>query len=194
MASEHRGGRFKVTPAPIQAGIREQLGDGTLVQIDKVMGEEGTFYHVEMTKERRDRDFAVTTNGALAWQEVFWGDLSPPTQKAIRAHVRSGRLGEIHQVVEKGQTSYRVEMTRHRKPMPFSVSAAGKLISAVVSLEETPPAVQSTIRKQVGDGYLDEIELSIDDDEKTYDVTFTKADQSRDFTVLANGRLERPEK
>ena len=180
------------TPALVQTGLREQLGDGTLAQIEKVMGDDGTLYQVEMTRGGRERDFAVTTNGALAWQEVFWGETPAPVQKTIRVHSRAGRLGEIHRVGGNGQTVFQVEMTRHRKPMPFSVSADGKLISAVVSLEETPPPVQNTIKRQVGDGYLDTVELSIDEGEKTYDVTFTKGDQTKDFTVLANGKLERP--
>jgi uncharacterized membrane protein YkoI len=178
-------------PDPVQAGIRQQVGDGKLVQIDKVSGEEGTTYEVEITKGGRDREFTVNANGELTRVEFFLEETPASVQKAIRTRLGSGRLGEIHRLLDKGQTTYRAEMTRHRKAMPFTVSSAGKLISAVVGLEETPPAVQRTIRRQVGDGYLDEVQWTIDEDEVTYDVTFTKADESKDFTVLANGRLDR---
>jgi uncharacterized membrane protein YkoI len=178
-------------PDTVQAGIRQQLGDGKLVQIDKVSGEEGTSYEVEITKGERDREFTVNANGELTRMEFFLEETPASVQKAIRARLGSGRLGEIHRVVDKGQTTYRVEMTRHRKAMPFTVSSAGKLISAVVSLGETPTAVQRTIRGQVGNGYLDEVQWTVDEDEVNYDVTFTKADESKDFTVLANGKLDR---
>jgi uncharacterized membrane protein YkoI len=178
-------------PASVQAAIREHSEGGTVFQIDKVLGEEGTTYEVEMTKGGRDRDFVVNTNGELCRMEVELGETPEGVRKGIRARLGSGRLVAIQRVVEKGQTTYRVEMTRHRKPMPFSVSSNGKLVSAVVGLEETPPAVQRTIRRQVGEGYLDEVQLSIEEGEATYDVTYTKADETKDFTVLANGRLEK---
>jgi uncharacterized membrane protein YkoI len=180
-------------PASVQAGIRKHLGSGTLVWVDKVTDEEGVAYEVEMTRDGRDRDFAVDPNGALLRIECFLEETPAPVQKSIRARVGGGRIGEIHKLLKKGENTFKVEMTRHRKSLPFSVDPDGSLASACVLVHETPPPVQQTIRAQVGDGYIDEIELWMDDKGATYDVTFTKADVTKSFTVSAKGKLEHSE-
>ena len=74
-------------PDTVQAGIRQQLGDGKLVQIDKVSGEEGTTYEVEITKAGRDREFTVNANGELTRVEFFLEETPASVQKAIRARL-----------------------------------------------------------------------------------------------------------
>jgi len=59
-----------------------------------------------------------------------------------------------------------------------------------VGLSETPAAVQKTINAQVGDGKLDTIDRTNDDEETTFDVSFTsKTGAEQGFTVADDGTV-----
>jgi uncharacterized membrane protein YkoI len=62
--------------------------------------------------------------------------------------------------------------------------------STVVTLSETPAAVQKTINARVGDGELDDINKTTEGEETIYDVGLTaKGGQDCDFTVAEDGTL-----
>jgi hypothetical protein len=72
----------------------------------------------------------------------------------------------------------------------FTVAADGKLLSEGVSLEETPPPVQITIKAHLRDGTLDNIEKTFEETQINYDVDITRKDGvSRSFTVGLDGKL-----
>src|ERR1051325_10708248 len=73
---------------------------------------------------------------------------------------------------------------------PMAVSADGLLSTIEVSLDETPPPVQNTIKGQVRDGTLDNIEKTFEGNDITYEVDMTtKAGADRSFTVALDGKL-----
>lgn len=176
-------------PVALRAAIQQVLGNGALVQIDKFPDEDETTYDIEMTKGDRDRAFTMNEDGTLLTMEVFLEETPAPVQKAIRARVGTGRLGDITKAYEEGEITYEVTMTRHRHPLPFSVNPDGRLVSASVLLEETPAAVQKAIHTKVGDGYIEEIVMFTDEGKTTYEVRFTKGDATDLFEVSKDGKL-----
>ena len=146
-----------------------------------------------MNRDGRERDFTLNARGGMHSTELFLDETPQPLRKAIHEQLSGGRLERIHKLFKKGDNTFRVDYVRRQKPLHFVLTPAGKLESALVLLEDTPPAVQQTIRTRVGDGYIDEIELSMDEDAASYDVTFTQADAAKTLTVSASGQVEHSE-
>jgi uncharacterized membrane protein YkoI len=177
------------TPQIVQKTIKSEIANGSIVYIDKFPDEDMPTYSVEFTKDGQDRSLTVDEDGDILDREVFLDELPTSLHKAIKSNVRGGRLGEIHEVYEDEEMSYSVNVTRHRKPMPFSLDDDGNLINAVVLLEETPSVVQKAIRTKITDAYLEQITLYVKDGKKTYDVTCTQADIVESFEVTNEGKI-----
>lgn len=177
------------TPAEVQATIRTQLGKGTLVQIDKFPGEDETSYDVEITRDGKDRAFTLSEDGTLLSVEMFLDETPSSVKKAVQAHVGTGRLGDIYKIFEDGEVSYQVNRSLHRHSMPFTLDAKGKLISAVVQIQDVPRCVQATITNKLGNAYLEDIQMYVEKGKNTYEITFTSADQSDSFEVSEDGKL-----
>jgi uncharacterized membrane protein YkoI len=76
----------------------------------------------------------------------------------------------------------------------LSFAAVNSIFAAddakIVTLAETPAAVQKTIAAQVGDGKVEEIDRSSESGETVYEVDFiAKGGDDRDFTVADDGTL-----
>ena len=73
----------------------------------------------------------------------------------------------------------------------FTVAEDGTLLSVEVMLGEAPVSVQRTIKIQVGEGTIANIEKSFEEDEITYDVDMKRKDGTeRSFSVALNGKLQ----
>lgn len=177
------------TPASVQAAIKTELAGGSVDCIDKVPDEDAATYDVEITRSGRDRSFTVSEDGNIVDREVFLEELPEAIQKAVKAQAKGGRLGDIKEVYEDEEMTYSVNLTRHRKAMPFSLDDEGNLVNAVVALEETPAAVQKAIQGKLADAYIEQITLYIKSDKKTYTVTFTRADAVDSFEVTSEGKI-----
>lgn len=128
---------------------------------------------------------------AMADTTLSLSETPAAVQKAIRTQAGNGQMGEITKDTDGQETLYDVGLTdKEGKDRDFSVAADGTLASVEVPLEETPVAVQNTIRMELNGGYLDSIDKNLDDTDVSYDVE--GADQGgkeKDFTVYADGSL-----
>jgi len=69
----------------------------------------------------------------------------------------------------------------------FSIPAADT--SKTLSIHQLPPAVQRTVKEELGDSKLVQIEQEEEDGETTYTITRKAKDEDRYFTVAADGTL-----
>jgi len=101
------------------------------------------------------------------------------------------KLGEIEKEDEDGEITYTVNLTnKDGKEHYFTVAGDGTLSSVEVDLEETPPEVQKTIKAQAGQGSIDDIEKTFEDNEISYEVEMTRKDGAeRSFSVAPDGKL-----
>jgi hypothetical protein len=180
------------TTAAVQSTIKAQVGAGTLVGVDKIFEDGGTSYEVVMTtKDGQERGFTVEENGTISSLEVALVETPPAVQKTITAQVGAGRLGTVTRVRDEG-TIYDVEAsTSDGKPREFSVGSDGRLLSIRVTLEETSPEVQRTIRGQIGTGKILRIDKSFERRSKTlpYEVEGMKNGKPFFFSVGAAGKF-----
>ncbi len=116
--------------------------------------------------------------------------LPPAVQKTIQAHSAGAKLGEIEREEDNGKISYTVTVAKEGHERDFTVGDDGVLKSEEVTLEETPQAVQRTIKAQVGEGTLDNVEKTFEDSQIGYEADMTRKDGAeRSFTVGLDGKL-----
>src|SRR5689334_48142 len=76
---------------------------------------------------------------------VKLSELPPSLQKAIQARLGQGQLGGILRVLDDGEVTYEVEMSKAGRTRGITLDAAGVLVEEEVFLAELPAAVQKAI-------------------------------------------------
>jgi uncharacterized membrane protein YkoI len=179
-------------PAAAQRTIQSEIqGKGKLGDIEKTVDDGEISYDVELIQGRRERSFGVSPEGKLLYWQVFMNEAPPVVRNAINTQIAAagGKLEEIDRVVEDGKTSFEVTMTRGDREINFTVSAAGKLLTIEVALEETPAATQKTIRAQTLNATITSLEKNFEDEEVSYDVEATRSGKKISISVDAEGKL-----
>jgi uncharacterized membrane protein YkoI len=175
----------EVPPKPERA-IRAQLGDGKLSQITRSSEGCEIRYDVEMTKEGRDRSFAVNGEGDLIESQVFMRELPRPVQRAIHAHIGKGAPDSILKANEDGEVNYDVEFTKDGKERDFTLDNKGELVQERMYLDELPESVRPAVQKQATSSTIAEIYRIIDQGESYYEVELGANGKTR--SVGFNGK------
>lgn len=116
--------------------------------------------------------------------------LPPAVQKTVKEELGDSKLVQIEQEEEDGEITYTITRKIKDEDRYFTVSADGALSAIEVSLDETPPPVQNTIKAQLRDGTLDNIEKTFEGNDINYEVeTTTKSGADHSFTVALDGKL-----
>lgn len=180
------------TPAAVQKTVKAQVAAGKLTGIVKTFDNGVVSYDVTMTgQDGREIEFTVEENGTLSSVEVALTETSPAVQKTVTGQVGTGKLDGITKILDGG-ISYEVAMTTaDGKEREFAVGADGKLLSMRVTLEETSPEVQKTIREKIGNGKILRIDKSFERRSKTlpYEVEGMKDGKPFNFSVGAAGKF-----
>jgi len=116
--------------------------------------------------------------------------LPPAVQKTAKEELGDSKLVQIEQDEEDGETIYTITRKVKDQDRYFTVTADGTLTAVEVTLDETPPPVQNTIKGQVRDGALDNIEKTFEGNDINYEVDMTtKSGADRSFTIALDGKL-----
>ncbi len=180
------------TPLAVQKTIHAQTGDGTLGDIEKTLNDSEIIYNVELTaKDGSERDFTVDEDGTLLSVEVALAETPAAVQKSIQQLLKQGELEDIDKNLGDSDVTYDIELTtKDGWEKDFTLADDGTLLSAEVTLDETPEAVQKVIQARVGDGKLESIDKNFDEDGISYDVEMTTKDgRQKGFTLAADGSL-----
>jgi len=88
------------------------------------------------------------------------------------------------------EASMDIEVSKDGRDKYFTVAGNGDVLSAQVTLDETPPPVQAAIRAELPGGTLRSIDENFDPGGNTFDVVaLTNAGARKSFTVAPNGSL-----
>lgn len=176
-------------PAAAQTRIRTQIGSAKLVEIYWTFDTGQISYEVEVERNGQRQSFGVAPDGKLMSVQIGLADAPVAVQKAIQARIGTGTLADIYWAMEDDEVAYVVKVMRQGKEESFSVSVDGEFLSSTVMLSETPPAVEKTIKQQLGTGRLGEIERSVEAGEVSYDVKTFRNGHRRSFSVSADGKI-----
>ena len=96
----------------------------------------------------------------------------------------------IDKNVADTEISYDVEVSKGNHTRSFNVDNNGVLSSVDMTLDETPAAVQATIKAQIADGSVQSIDENFDPDGNSFDVeALTAAGARKTFSVAPDGRM-----
>ena len=131
------------------------------------------------------------TMAAAATKSVSLSQVPAVVKKAIESRSAGAKITDIERDDDGGVSftvSYNAKGGQERD---FTVSEDGTLLNVEVRLDETPVSVQRTIKIQVGEGTIENIEKSFEEDEITYDVDMKRKDGTeRSFSVALDGKLQ----
>jgi len=180
------------TPAAVQAVIHARLGRGQLDAIDATNDAGETTFDVSFTTQSgEDAGFTVAEDGTVLSVEVALAATPAAVQKTIRERATGWQLEDLSQDLTEMETSYDVEVSTNARETSFTVASDGALLSAEVTLAETPPAVQTTIKSQVANGTCQSISEEFDPAGNSFDVDARTTAGGRDsFTVGMDGTLQ----
>src|SRR6266478_5027819 len=106
---------------------------------------------------------ALIVAAESAAKTVSIHQVPPAAKKAIETQLGEAKLGDIEKDEQKGEVTYTVNTTsKAGDERYFTLSEDGILLNMEVTLEETPIPVQRTIKKQLADGILDNIEKTFE--------------------------------
>jgi uncharacterized membrane protein YkoI len=183
---------LSATPAAVQKTIKTQIGDGELGDMDTETNGEEIAFDVELTaKDGQERDFTVDEDGTLLNAEIAFAEAPAPVQKTVQTLLAQGELESVSKNLDDSEITFDIELAAaNGAEKDFTIAADGTLLSAVVSLSETPDAVQKTIATRSSNGKVESIDKNFGDDGITYDVDWTAKDGGeKSFTVAADGSL-----
>jgi uncharacterized membrane protein YkoI len=121
---------------------------------------------------------------------VTLSDTPAAVQKTIAGQISDGKVNEINQTTEDGETVFEVDYTsKSGDDHDFTVSDDGTVVSVGMELSDTPEAVQKTIQAQLPGWEVTGINKNVADTEVSFDVEVNKNGQDRSFNVDNNGVL-----
>jgi uncharacterized membrane protein YkoI len=183
---------LSAVPTEVQQTIQSNLNGRTVSHIERTSDNDNVSYNVEMTSSDGEKwDLTVAEDGTLQSIEVPLTEIPSAVQTAINTQVGQGTLDGVEKLMDDGETSYEAGITApNGDERNFTFAESGTLLSQEVNLTDLPPAVQTDVNTEVGQGKLEGIDRTFADGKVTYEATMTNpAGQEREFTLAQNGTL-----
>jgi len=180
------------TPAPVQKSIKTLMSNGGLESINKNLDDSEITYDVALTKNGREKDFTIAADGTLLSAEVALFETPGAVQATIAAQLNGGKLENLDKNFDDDGISYDVETAgKDGREKNFTVAAGGGLLSVETTLAELPRPVRKTVKNQIGEGKILEIDKSFVARRGVlpYEVQGMKDGQPFDFSVGPRGRF-----
>ena len=116
-------------PAPVQKTIAEQMGNGTLTTLTKIIDQPVT-YEVNFTKDGKEGAVTVAATGALLSVQITLEQVPPVAMKGIQEKVGNGKIISVWQSYEKREKvlPFKVESVKDGKAFNFSIGPKGRFL------------------------------------------------------------------
>ena len=98
-------------------------------------------------------------------------------------------MGRVTKSMDDDQTVFEVTITKEGKHRDFTIASDGSILEKEVFLDEVPQKVKNTILQTAAGATVDDITQTTDDGQTNYDVEIIKGENTRDFTLGADGQL-----
>lgn len=126
-------------------------------------------------------------------QKLSLDEVPPAVKLTIKKQTEGGQLAWIERDEEEGEISFTIQFTNkagtHRE---LTVADDGALLTLEVALDELPLEVQKTIRMQMGQNKIKQIDKTFEEGDVSYEVDISLADgKTRACSVDAAGKLTR---
>ena len=176
-------------PVAAQQTIRAQIGSAQVLEIFWTDDDGEIVYEVQYQRGPTKRDLSVTPEGRLVGWQVQWAETPAAVQTTIRIRAGDWTVEDIHRVEEDGEMIYVVEVARGGRKRSFSVALDGIFLSEEVELTDTPAPVQRTIKAQVGNDHVKEIDRLEEAGEVSFEITVSRDGKKSSFIIAPDGAL-----
>jgi uncharacterized membrane protein YkoI len=115
--------------------------------------------------------------------------LPPAVRQTLVAAVGAGPLEDVERKVENGEAVFEITVRRAGVERNLTVTAAGRLASKQMFLNELPENIRRSIQTQAGNNGLGEIDWVDDDGDISYAFEIVKNAKKYDVTLSEDGVL-----
>lgn len=178
-------------PKPVQDVFRQRAMGGKIERVTRFIDEGQTTFEVEITKNDKSSYVEVDSKGHLLSEETETDfSMAPaPAQFTIKAELNGAQINYIGKVVEGKDVSFHVEASANGKDFEFEVAADGDLLRRVLTLFETPAAVQKAIFSKMGKSSDVTVVKDCEAHDCQYTVEFAGTTNEHSLVVGMNGSL-----
>lgn len=120
--------RLEQLPPAVQASVKEQTKNATLVGLSKETEKGKTMYEVETKVDGRSRDLVLDTTGKVLQveEEVDLSTIPAPAKDAIEKKAAGGTIRKVEKLTAGSTVSYEAALTsKSGKKSEFGVNADG---------------------------------------------------------------------
>ena len=120
---------LSAAPAPVQKTITEQMGNGTLTTLTKIIDQTVT-YEAVFTKDGKEGGVNIAPTGALLSVQITLEQVPPAALKSIQEKVGNGKILSVWQSYEKREKvlPFKVQSVKDGKSFNFSVGPKGRFL------------------------------------------------------------------
>jgi len=120
--------KLQSAPAAVQATVKAETANATLVGLSKEIEHGKTMYELETKVNGRGRDLMIAEDGSVASveEEVALDSVPGAVKEALLHKSAGGKITKVEAVTENGSTGYEAAMVVHGKKIEYSVDSQGK--------------------------------------------------------------------
>ena len=114
-------------PAAVQAAVKEQTKNATLVGVSKEADKGKTLYEVETKIGGKTRDLLLDANGTVVEieDEIELSAVPTAAQQAIQKKAAGGTIKKVEKLTKGVSISYEVALLKNGKSSEFAVNPDG---------------------------------------------------------------------
>jgi uncharacterized membrane protein YkoI len=178
-------------PYAIQRTIQAQLGQGTLVSIDRVDDYGDISFEAVIIKDNRRRTFDMNQQGAIIMQQVYPDEISPAAQATIQKLAAGTRLAHIDLVPENGENFYDIRVVKNGVTRSATIGQDGNVTSVQIDVSQVPELVRQTLQQRAIGARVVKIEKVFDEKSASYDVELTANGLKIPLTISEDGSIQK---
>jgi uncharacterized membrane protein YkoI len=116
-------------PPAVQAAVKEQIKNATLVGLSKEVEKGKTMYEVETKVNGKARDLVLDAAGKVVSveEEVDIATIPAAAKAAIEKKATGGKIKKVETVTEGSKVSYEAAIEKNGKSSEFAVNADGSV-------------------------------------------------------------------
>ena len=176
-------------PAPVQQTVRAQFATGKLLEVWWTDDDGEISYEAEWKVGATKRTASIAPDGRLTSLQVGLEEAPSAVRRSIEAKLAGGKVETLHRTEEDGESLYAIEALPGGRKISFTVGLDGKLLSEGILLTDAPAPVQHTIKAQMSNGRLTELDRVTEDGETLYEVKVSRDGRKHAFHVATDGTL-----
>jgi len=213
--------RFDDLPDPVKETIKAQRGTAPVKDIERVQKDGRTLYEVEFSQPGTNPKLCIAADGTVVPEpglgeradragedlkrtaSVKLTDVPEPVRKTIQMEAKGREVADIDRETWNGRTVYEVEFAQTGRNAQIHVAEDGTIVKDEragkelkelfmgTQVEDTPPPVQATIKREAGTREIADIDRETRTGRTLYEVEIKQPGRNFELHVAEDGSIVR---